>query len=669
MCGRLVDSALDAWGKKLRKLRSLELFGPFLVRVEAWHRFFKNAGPRLQSFKIRTPRFDLECVEKMVKCCPNITQLGLAQIGKLDDKMHRPLGAYTSLTYLDISDPGVSGPGIMAESLKDESVITLLSKVGANLRTPNISGNTALTDAVMTNCIAPHRPALISLSCSGCDQINGRAFAHLWNGTTPEDDEEDHKGGGGSPSSASGKRTSGHKAPFDTARLRRINLSRALLVDDGAIIALMQHSVNALVDINLNFGRSHDWTGAQCHGSERSWGAGAGHDNSETILANQTPATGAQQASAPVVTAMDPETALVAGIAPKKFMQVGEEDEVWGSGSKPYLMTRLDLLEAKHTSQNLQAPEKYETARISLTGGAPASPAESSTKRKAPSSSASSSSPTKKSKETLDGVRAWWNGHVLRSRRGDIFEAPTYFEEMLPIDMQLDGELWIARDCFDRTSGIVRSAAPTKTSEWKNVAFMAFDIIGDNDPVEQRWTKLKKKFGPPLSPSDALVKGVGATIVVLKQERCESKAHLEEELTKVEVIGGEGIMLRKPNSKYEYKRSNNLLKVKTVYDAEAVVIAHDAGEGKNFGRMGALRCRMESGAVFNVDTGFKPRDRENPPEIGAVVNYKFHGLTMEGTPRFPVYVGVAADKTEAKDADVRSTALRADKKAGSSRDL
>ncbi|KAK0559500.1 hypothetical protein OC861_006625 [Tilletia horrida] len=549
MCGRLVDSALDAWGKKLRKLRSLELFGPFLVRVEAWHRFFKNAGPRLQSFKIRTPRFDLECVEKMVKCCPNITQLGLAQIGKLDDKMHRPLGAYTSLTYLDISDPGVSGPGIMAESLKDESVITLLSKVGANLRTPNISGNTALTDAVMTNCIAPHRPALISLS------------------------------------------------------------------------------------------------------------------------SNQTPATGAQQASAPVVTAMDPETALVAGIAPKKFMQVGEEDEVWGSGSKPYLMTRLDLLEAKHTSQNLQAPEKYETARISLTGGAPASPAESSTKRKAPSSSASSSSPTKKSKETLDGVRAWWNGHVLRSRRGDIFEAPTYFEEMLPIDMQLDGELWIARDCFDRTSGIVRSAAPTKTSEWKNVAFMAFDIIGDNDPVEQRWTKLKKKFGPPLSPSDALVKGVGATIVVLKQERCESKAHLEEELTKVEVIGGEGIMLRKPNSKYEYKRSNNLLKVKTVYDAEAVVIAHDAGEGKNFGRMGALRCRMESGAVFNVDTGFKPRDRENPPEIGAVVNYKFHGLTMEGTPRFPVYVGVAADKTEAKDADVRSTALRADKKAGSSRDL
>ncbi|KAK0542428.1 hypothetical protein OC845_006632 [Tilletia horrida] len=567
MCGRLVDSALDAWGKKLRKLRSLELFGPFLVRVEAWHRFFKNAGPRLQSFKIRTPRFDLECVEKMVKCCPNITQLGLAQIGKLDDKMHRPLGAYTSLTYLDISDPGVSGPGIMAESLKDESVITLLSKVGANLRTPNISGNTALTDAVMTNCIAPHRPALISLS------------------------------------------------------------------------------------------------------------------------SNQTPATGAQQASAPVVTAMDPETALVAGIAPKKFMQVGEEDEAW-----TYSKQSIPRRTCKHLKALLG--EEYETARISLTGGAPASPAESSTKRKAPSSSASSSSPTKKSKETelvmlahnfsfhgkvdptgwwmsekLDGVRAWWNGHVLRSRRGDIFEAPTYFEEMLPIDMQLDGELWIARDCFDRTSGIVRSAAPTKTSEWKNVAFMAFDIIGDNDPVEQRWTKLKKKFGPPLSPSDALVKGVGATIVVLKQERCESKAHLEEELTKVEVIGGEGIMLRKPNSKYEYKRSNNLLKVKTVYDAEAVVIAHDAGEGKNFGRMGALRCRMESGAVFNVDTGFKPRDRENPPEIGAVVNYKFHGLTMEGTPRFPVYVGVAADKTEAKDADVRSTALRADKKAGSSRDL
>ncbi|KAK0541860.1 UV-damaged DNA-binding protein rad7 [Tilletia horrida] len=253
MCGRLVDSALDAWGKKLRKLRSLELFGPFLVRVEAWHRFFKNVGPRLQSFKIReTPRFDLECVEKMVKCCPNITQLGLAQIGKLDDKMLGPLGAYTSLTYLDISDPGVSGPGIMAESLKDESVITLLSKVGANLQTLNISGNTALTDAAVTKGIAPHCPALISLSCSGCDQITGKAFAHLWNGTTPEDDEKAQEGEDRPSSSANGKRTNGHKAPSDTARLRRINLSRALLVDDEAIIALMQHSGNALVDINLN---------------------------------------------------------------------------------------------------------------------------------------------------------------------------------------------------------------------------------------------------------------------------------------------------------------------------------------------------------------------------------------------------------------------------------
>ncbi|KAK0548226.1 hypothetical protein OC846_004369 [Tilletia horrida] len=407
---------------------------------------------------------------------------------------------------------------------------------------------------------------------------------------------------------------------------------------------------------------------------------------------------------------MDPETALVAGIAPKKFMQVGEEDEAWGSGSKPYLLTRhpdhyrctcpawtyqKQSIHRK-TCKHLQAllGEEYENARISLAGGAPPSPAKSPTKRKAPSSSASSSSPAKKSKESelvmlahnfsldgkvdptgwwmsekLDGVRAWWNGQELSSRKGNIFDAPSFFKEMLPTDMQLDGELWIARDSFDRTSGIVRSAAATKTPEWKNIAFMAFDIIGDDDPVEKRWTKLKKKFGQPMTPSDALVKGVGATVVVLKQDRCKSMAHLVEELTKVEDVGGEGLMLRKPNSKYEFKRSRTLLKVKTFYDAEAVVIAHEAGEGKNFGRMGALRCRMESGAVFKVGTGFKDWDRENPPEIGAVVNYKFQELSREGTPRFPVYVGVAVDKTEAKDADVRSTALRADKKAGSSKDL
>ena len=40
------------------------------------------------------------------------------------------------------------------------------------------------------------------------------------------------------------------------------------------------------------------------------------------------------------------------------------------------------------------------------------------------------------------------------------------------------------------------------------------------------------------------------------------------ELRKVEKLGGEGLMIRKPGSKYEHTRSHDLLKIKTFHDAE-----------------------------------------------------------------------------------------------------
>lgn len=41
---------------------------------------------------------------------------------------------------------------------------------------------------------------------------------------------------------------------------------------------------------------------------------------------------------------------------------------------------------------------------------------------------------------------------------------------------------------------------------------------------------------------------------------------------------GHSLMLRQPKSKYEHKRSNTLLKVKTFYDAEARVVRHEPGK-------------------------------------------------------------------------------------------
>lgn len=63
-------------------------------------------------------------------------------------------------------------------------------------------------------------------------------------------------------------------------------------------------------------------------------------------------------------------------------------------------------------------------------------------------------------------------------------------------------------------------------------------------------------------------------VIVHPHTECKNVEHLMTELDKVVANGGEGMMIKDPNSKYENKRSDKLLKVKTFEDAEATVIGH-----------------------------------------------------------------------------------------------
>src|SRR4029077_11399026 len=62
--------------------------------------------------------------------------------------------------------------------------------------------------------------------------------------------------------------------------------------------------------------------------------------------------------------------------------------------------------------------------------------------------------------EKYDGLRCYWNGRTLLSRKGQVIHAPSYFLAELPRDIALDGELWIGRGKFEETVGIVRSETP-----------------------------------------------------------------------------------------------------------------------------------------------------------------------------------------------------------------
>lgn len=232
--------------------------------------------------------------------------------------------------------------------------------------------------------------------------------------------------------------------------------------------------------------------------------------------------------------------------------------------------------------------------------------------------------------EKYDGLRAWWDGQKLWSRKGNLIHAPDYFLAEFPRDIALDGELWIGHGKFEETMSIVRSETPD--DRWERVRYMVFDAPQAKGTFEQRMQFLR-----------ATVSEGNRFVRVVAQERCQGVAQLLAERDRVVRQGGEGLMLRQPESAYEAGRSPTLLKVKPYDDAEATVIAHEPGKGKFAGKLGSLRVRADDGREFSVGSGLTDADRESPPPVGTVITYRFRGLTAKGLPRFPSYLRVRRD--------------------------
>ncbi len=229
--------------------------------------------------------------------------------------------------------------------------------------------------------------------------------------------------------------------------------------------------------------------------------------------------------------------------------------------------------------------------------------------------------------EKLDGVRGYWTGKEMVSRSGKPFNIPQWFVRNFP-PTALDGELWLGRQQFSGLVSIVRRKVPG--DDWKKVRYFIFDAPGIEGSFEKRIDSAKRWFAR--HPS--------AYAEVLKQEVCEGEEHLKAKLKEVEDLGGEGLMLRRPESLYLVGRTHDLLKVKTYRDTEAVVVKQNPGSGRNEGRMGSLLVRLPSGIEFSIGSGFSDDDRNNPPPVGSTITFKYYGLTKKGVPRFASFLRI-----------------------------
>ncbi len=230
--------------------------------------------------------------------------------------------------------------------------------------------------------------------------------------------------------------------------------------------------------------------------------------------------------------------------------------------------------------------------------------------------------------EKLDGVRAYWNGKNLISRQGNIFNAPQWFSNGFP-DTPLDGELWIKRQSFALVSGIVRQQKGDD-AQWRQITFMIFDLPGSAENFTARIKQMQAIVNKANSPY----------LKMIAQQKVDNNAQLQQLLETVLGKGGEGLMLHRGAAFYQAKRSKDLLKLKQYQDAEAVVLQHLPGKGRNRGRMGALLVKTADGTVFKIGSGFSDQERENPPAIGTMITFKYTGKTKNGVPRFASFMRI-----------------------------
>ena len=143
--------------------------------------------------------------------------------------------------------------------------------------------------------------------------------------------------------------------------------------------------------------------------------------------------------------------------------------------------------------------------------------------------------------EKLDGVFCRWSGTAFLSRNGHRFTPPASWLIGMPSSM-LDGELWMGRGTFDS----LVSSIQRRKSDWQGIRFMVFDLAQLHLPIEARHAALGRLQLPPW-------------VQLVNHRRCLSEADLDASEAGVVSSGGEGLVLREPQSFY---RPGNFIKVK-----------------------------------------------------------------------------------------------------------
>ena len=247
----------------------------------------------------------------------------------------------------------------------------------------------------------------------------------------------------------------------------------------------------------------------------------------------------------------------------------------------------------------------------------------------------------------LDGYRCLavcaYGEVQLYSRNGTVFENFPSIVETLETLCQdssfiLDGE--IMSDDFNAmqqtamSSKSKKSVGDVKYHVFGWVASDEFNTRNFKMPTKQRLDNLIAFF--KANPGVTNLVQVDQALVY----KVEDILALEQQYLS---RGLEGAMALPNIPYYLGKKTNRLMKFKTMLSQDCKVVGLYEGEGKHEGRMGGLKLIQENGLACDVGSGFTDEDRIviwNDPScaVGRTAEIKFQELSNDGILRFPVFL-------------------------------
>ena len=206
---------------------------------------------------------------------------------------------------------------------------------------------------------------------------------------------------------------------------------------------------------------------------------------------------------------------------------------------------------------------------------------------------------------------------------------------------------------FNTLSGIINSDNDPNKS---NLVYNVFDIANVDHHYGLRRILL----------NDTFKNNTSSNVVLLPVLATSNNEHIYQTVTSllndIENKGGEGVMINDGAAKYQHKRTDMLLKVKSTYTMDMRVLDIEEGSSKYEGMVGALYCIAKDGNIeysCKVGSGLSDSERlawfeHEELIIGKIIEVAFFSASQcssaEGTTRyslrFPRFKGIRKDKDD-----------------------